>query len=896
MRHLKTIVLFIILCVLAFFGWRFSNSETKTAPVFSTHLSGAESSAVLNSQTDLKQQTVPILSESSQPETPASIPLISGSEETDVPWTSRTPAAKRVRRILPDPNMMTSDPVLKAGDSIQLALFPDAVFDAKISNVTRYPNGAVGMTAHLDGGAEGTVFLSYCDGQMRASIEVPGGADYYVRYNPETGEHYAIEVDREKTITLGCGDIMIPPANDAKADSPAPATTSEPPVAGDAPAGSTVVDVMIVYTPAALSYEGNEANMNANIAGAMQRANTAHTNSNTQVYLNLVHSEQVAYTESTANKGYEVDLDNLTGTSDGYMDNVHTLRDAYGADFTCLFVDRDDVGGVGWLLTNPAGDAADAFCLARVQQTDTGYTVVHEWGHNMGCSHSKTQVLQPWTGKLFSYSAGWQWNDTQANNTSPYTQVGYCSVMTYEDANNDGTYEYERVARFSNPSINYVGDSTNPTGHASDGDNARTMRDMKSILAAYRAPPVVIAMDESNIVLIATVGDTDAVSRAISNAGSGELIFSLSDDNVAGIYSWRDSDAVGGPIYDWIDISATGTLVPLIDDGNSDMINLGFNFPFYGNSYSQFQIAGNGVVSLSSGAVGTDNASLPRNTIPSRSFCLFWDDLNPSVAGAVCRYYSTPERLVVSYIGVPLYGTSDKQTFQLVLYPDGRIVYQYKTVAGAIDKCTVGIMDDRSAGPAVQVVDRAAYLKNSLAIEFLPPQPRWISYSVTNGTVTGGGFTSVEFGADASELAAGDYYATLTVTHNDTSRSAIEIPVEFHVTAVSDGDLDGDGLPDEWETQYFGGPTNANPIAMASNGVNTVQEAYIAGLDPTSLTNRFLLSILRSPSSVLRWNSVSGRVYSVYWTTNLLSGTFIPLQSNLTSGVFTDSLHGAEQV
>ena len=108
-------------------------------------------------------------------------------------------------------------------------------------------------------------------------------------------------------------------------------------------------------------------------------------------------------------------------------------------------------------------------------------------------------------------------------------------------------------------------------------------------------------------------------------------------------------------------------------------------------------------------------------------------------------------------------------------------------------------------------------------------------------------------------------------------------------------DLDDDGLPNDRETLYFGGPTNANPTATASNGVNTVREAYIAGLDPTSPTNSFLLSVVDPPSSVLRWNSVSSRVYSVWWSSNLLNETFIPLQSNVMGGVFTDSLHNAER-
>jgi hypothetical protein len=102
-------------------------------------------------------------------------------------------------------------------------------------------------------------------------------------------------------------------------------------------------------------------------------------------------------------------------------------------------------------------------------------------------------------------------------------------------------------------------------------------------------------------------------------------------------------------------------------------------------------------------------------------------------------------------------------------------------------------------------------------------------------------------------------------------------------------DSDSDGIPDAWEQVYFGGTTNANPDIVCSNGFNTVREAYIAGLNPNDPQ-----SALRASAPVggkiLGWNTVSGRVYSVYWTTNLLSG-FQCLESNIpwTQGGFTNS-------
>jgi len=117
----------------------------------------------------------------------------------------------------------------------------------------------------------------------------------------------------------------------------------------------------------------------------------------------------------------------------------------------------------------------------------------------------------------------------------------------------------------------------------------------------------------------------------------------------------------------------------------------------------------------------------------------------------------------------------------------------------------------------------------------------------------------------------------------------------FTVLEASE-DEDNDEIPNWWESLYFGGPTNANPDAVCSNGVNTVWEAYIAGLDPTDPQSVFLTSVQQcSPQAVLGWNATSGRVYSVWWTTNLLND-FQLIESNLpwTVNSFTDDVHDAE--
>ncbi len=538
MRNLKTVLLIPAACAAGILLSTLYFRRDVAPQLNSSGISANPSAPVVDPVVPLPPVVVP--ASPVAPSRPEKIPLITGGAASDILWTDRTPAALRVRRIFPDEKLMASEPVLKVGDHITLALFDDAVLDAEVSNVTRYPNGSVGMTAHLRNGREGTVFLSYSGGQMRASVKMISGADFYVKYDPETRSHYVVEVDHEHSVVLEGAEPLIPPADDAVTDELAASTSAEPAVLADAPLGATIVDVMIVYTPAARIAEGGTDGINNNINLAMQKANTAHTNSNTQVYLNLVHRAEVNYTEVD----YSTDLDNLTfsGGTNSAMDEVQSWRDQYGADMVCLLENEPGTGGVGWLLRSSSGRPDLAFCLARVQQSDSTYTVVHEWGHNMGCGHSRTQTFQPGTNGLYSYSSGWQWSDTKA---SPYT--GYCSVMTYENFDNTGPNEYIRVGYFSNPSINYIGNSTNATGNSTNGNNALTIRTMKTVLAGYRTsmvlPSVTLSLSGSPMAesggvatvtatLSATYSQPVTVNLAFSGSATPVNDYTLSRTNI----------------------------------------------------------------------------------------------------------------------------------------------------------------------------------------------------------------------------------------------------------------------------------------------------------------------------------------------------------------------------
>ena len=127
---------------------------------------------------------------------------------------------------------------------------------------------------------------------------------------------------------------------------------------------------------------------------------------------------------------------------------------------------------------------------------------------------------------------------------------------------------------------------------------------------------------------------------------------------------------------------------------------------------------------------------------------------------------------------------------------------------------------------------------------------------------------------------------------NATEQGAWIMAGPVTTPADENPDTDGDGIPDDWEITYFGGPTNANASALAANGVNTILETFIAGLDPTDPSDLFQLETMQQAGTLTWTPTLTGRLYAISWTTNL-HHDFLPLATNLPGpqGSFTTTVH-----
>lgn len=96
-------------------------------------------------------------------------------------------------------------------------------------------------------------------------------------------------------------------------------------------------------------------------------------------------------------------------------------------------------------------------------------------------------------------------------------------------------------------------------------------------------------------------------------------------------------------------------------------------------------------------------------------------------------------------------------------------------------------------------------------------------------------------------------------------------------TIASAQDTDSDGMPDEWEWQFFGGPTNAAAHHDADlDGICNLDE-YIADTVPTNAASFLAVTRVLKPDSLhteVHFLSSAERIYSLEYTAGLLAGTW----------------------
>jgi hypothetical protein len=323
-----------------------------------------------------------------------------------------------------------------ARQTLLLNLFDNVSFAAVLDRIDAVPGGHA-WVGHIPGIELSTVTLATVDGIMAGSIVMPN-AVYAVRY-VGGGAHEVAQVDQTR----------FPPERE-------PIPVSAPERAGLAAAaryttsgdGAPIIDVMVLYTPAAAAAVGGDTAMAATINLGISETNTSFVNSDIAQRLRLIHSQAITYTE---HDDLAADLYNLSN-DDGYTtistplgNAAASLRNTYSADLVMLVTapPSPDNCGIAWLMSSvSSGFEQYAFSVVEQSCISPSYVFAHELGHNMGARHD------------------WYVD----NGTTPHTYAhGYVNtvgnwrtVMAYNDQCSAQALDCTRLLYWSNPAVLYT--------------------------------------------------------------------------------------------------------------------------------------------------------------------------------------------------------------------------------------------------------------------------------------------------------------------------------------------------------------------------------------------------------------------------------------------------------
>lgn len=263
-------------------------------------------------------------------------------------------------------------------------------------------------------------------------------------------------------------------------------------------------------------------------------------------------------------------------------------------------------------------------------------------------------------------------------------------------------------------------------------------------------------------------------------------------------YTWRDrADGATYQVLVFDPTNDTYTDVQIPDGGAPiGPIPLGFSgpgFPFYGAQYTQIWISEDGWISFTdpAGASHPAGSSIPDPAGPAGMLAPFWTNLQVDQAGQFVRHgrVSASDAYRIQFTGA-LSGTTSAISWEVLLFADGRIKFQYSR-ALAIGDATIGI-ENEAATDGIQiaaggVVHPGFAIGASTAVEFLPRSLLGdrcgtipvVACGTHAGTSPGPGVNVTNYGCSTTRFAAQEalYNFTLAtpsrVTVNLTAATAL---------------------------------------------------------------------------------------------------------------------------
>ena len=407
---------------------------------------------------------------------------------------------------------------------LTLNLFDDAVLEAAIDVVTPTSSGYA-LWGRLTGSQVGSVTLVVNGDTVAGSVQTPSGT-YEIR--PARGPAHVIRQIDPSALPPE-GEPIAPPSEPRgadprrslaarDADSPGAGMTDRPGVvvpldAGDAaegpPEDGARIDVLVLYTTAAKEAVGGTKAIETIIDLMVAVTNQIYAGSDVIQRIHLVRAEEA-----------EVDEINATGfplvmrdPSDGYLDEVHELRERYAADLVHLIIDGSHApycGQASITFEEPPDEQA-SYAFGYTRHSCGAMVFAHELGHNMGLMHDRfVEDTADEYARAYPHAFGYV-NQRGLEPDAPALSQ-WRTIMAYDRQCREADVQCWRMPRFSNPDLSHFGDPLGVPGDAPSSqatgpaDARRLLNETRADVANFRVAPCLRGGDAVRLVLQASNG------------------------------------------------------------------------------------------------------------------------------------------------------------------------------------------------------------------------------------------------------------------------------------------------------------------------------------------------------------------------------------------------------
>ncbi|MCP5106683.1 MAG: hypothetical protein GY950_25085 [bacterium] len=421
-------------------------------------------------------------------------------------------------------------------DFLNLNLFGGVFYRAALDRLETGKRGGISWVGHLEEIEHSRVILVYKDGIMAGNITLPG-AFYQVRF-AGNGVHAINQLDHSKFAPCAVDESY-----GQTQDHDHTHWTHEPAAPTPGTDSGNSIDVMVVYTTAARSGAGGTTAMGNEINLAVTETNQGYANSAITQRINLVHTAEISYTEAG---NIDTNLTRLKKTSDGYMDDVHSLRDTYGAD--CVVLITESGGGycgVAYLMTSVSTSFRNSAFAVVKRTCSTGiYAFAHELGHIMAARHDR--YVDNTDNSPYTYNHGYIYLNPP---------VGWRTIMAYDSFCNFWGYSCGVINGWSNPARAYYGIPMGVAeGNPDAADNRKTLDNTARTVANFKAHvsnpgTATITVESPNGGETLTAGSTHTIEWS-STGTVGKVKIRYSTDN-GGSWSTAVSSTSNDGQYVW---------------------------------------------------------------------------------------------------------------------------------------------------------------------------------------------------------------------------------------------------------------------------------------------------------------------------------------------------------